>query len=140
MTTKKAEAYYLARHMYEMEEKRWAIYNPRELPVEELPVIYGFNNGGAPGWYTAQLIAEDGTCLGSHICSHEGYMEHDLGILEGSRPDRHVHFKQYYPNGYRMEFVGYAEAEIHEGLNKAFKLYQKKAAAQGDGDGEGVQG
>jgi hypothetical protein len=37
-------------------------------------------------------------------------MPADLGILEGTRPDRHEEFKAHYPDGYRMEFVGYEEA------------------------------
>ena len=58
---------------------RYAVFNPRERPPEDLPVIYGFNNGGREGWWEAVLMAEDGTCLGSHLCSHEGYMRRDLG-------------------------------------------------------------
>lgn len=77
-------------------------YNPNDRPVEELPVIYGFNNGGSPGWYQGVLLAEDGTCLGGHVCSHESFMPGDLGVLEGSRNDRHEHFRQHYPDGYRM--------------------------------------
>jgi hypothetical protein len=89
-------------------------------------VIYGFNNGGSSGWYTAISLAEDGTCLGSHICSHEGYMPHDLGVLEGSRPDRHEHdYQKHYPNGYRMEFVSSDEVKEHAGLNEAFRLNQE---------------
>ena len=67
----------------------------------------------------AFLLAEDGTALGSHACSHESYMPHDLGILEGTRPDRHEDFRKHYPDGYRMEFVSYSDAKDHEGLNKA---------------------
>lgn len=126
MTSKKAEAYYLAKHQYELEGRKWAIYNPKELPVEDLPVIYGFNNGGSPGWFSAVLLAEDGTGLGSHICSHEGYMEHDLGILEGTRPDRHERFREHYPDGYRMEFISFDNVEAHPGLTEAYRLNQIK--------------
>jgi hypothetical protein len=128
MTTKAAEAFYLARHRYEHEGRRWAIYNPENKPTEELPVIYGFNNGGSPGWYSAVLVAADGTCLGGHCCSHEGYMESDLGVLEGSRPDRHETFRTHYPSGYRMEFVGGDSVRTHPGLLEAYRLNQIKAA------------
>lgn len=47
MTTKAAEALYLAQHMSAMEGKGTAVYNPKNLPVEDLPTIYGFNSGGA---------------------------------------------------------------------------------------------
>ena len=56
MTTEAAAKHYLAAHEHEMEGKGYAIYNPLNKLIKELPVIYGFNNGGSPGWYHAQLI------------------------------------------------------------------------------------
>ena len=129
MTTDAAARLYEAQHLYEMEGKKVAIYNPLDKPVEELPIIYGFNNGGSKGWYSAVLLAEDGTCLGGHICSSEAYMPHDLGILEGTRPNRHEDFKKHYPEGYRMEFVGWDAVKQHEGLTTAIIHNQKKAEA-----------
>lgn len=119
MTTAIAAAHYLASHAHDMEGKRNAIFNPNSKPIDQLPIIYGWNNGGATGMLSAVLIAEDGTPLGSHCCSSEGYMMHDLGILEGTRPDRHEHFQAHYPEGYRMEFVRYDECDDHKGLNEA---------------------
>lgn len=127
MTTKAAAAHYLARHTHEMEGRRWTVHNPKELPLAQLPIIYGFNNGGSPEWYHAVLIAEDGTGLGGHVCSHEGYMEHDLGILEGTRPDRHETFQKHYPDGYKMVFISHPDVEGCEGLQKAFRLNEEKA-------------
>lgn len=109
----------------EMEGKRAAVFNPLGKPLAELPVIFGFNNGGPPGWLHAQLIAEDGTALGSHICSSEAYMPYDLGILEGCCHDRHQDFRAHYPEGYRMEFVPSEQVGTHEKLLQAFKLNQK---------------
>lgn len=126
MTTQAAEALYQAQHVYEMEGKGYAFYNPINRPFHDLPVIYGFNNGGRRGWYDAVLLAEDGTCLGGHLCSHECYMRHDLGILEGTRPDRHDDFKKHYPDGYRMDFIGEDEVQGHDGLNKAIGLYKSQ--------------
>jgi len=119
MTTPTAAAAYLAMHQFSNAGKKPVVFNPEDKPVAALPVIYGFNNGGASGWLEAILLAEDGTFLGSHICSDEGYMPHDLGVLEGTRPDRHVHFQAHYPGGYRMEFVCYKDAQRHKGLNAA---------------------
>lgn len=76
---------------------------------------------------SACLVAEDGTSLGGHICTSEAYMPHDLGVLEGSRPDRHETFQKHYPNGYRMEFVGYDELPNHEGIKAAVALAEKKS-------------
>src|ERR1700734_1317722 len=121
MTTAAAERLYLAQHQLELEGRKPAVFNPHGKPLEELPVIYGFNNGGSAGWYSAVAIAKDGNCLGGHCCSHEGYMEGDLGILEGTRPDRHQNdYQKHYPDGYRMEFVPSADIRTHEGLQAAF--------------------
>lgn len=98
----------------------YAVFNPHNAPVESLPFIYGFNNGGRPGFFHAMLIAEDGNVLGGHLCSHEGYMLGDLGILDGSRPDRHEHFRAHYPSGYRMTFVSHRDVKNHAGLQAAF--------------------
>lgn len=94
-----------------------AVYNPLNKPVEDLPIIYGFNNGGSPGYMHAALVSEDSVYLGSHLCSSEGYMPYDLGILEGTRKDRHENdFQKHYPDGYKMEFVGYDEYDTHDKL------------------------
>lgn len=130
MTTPAAERLYQAQHMHKMEGKGWAVHNPNNRPIDELPVIYGFNNGGSPGWYSAVLLAEDGKCLGGHCCSHECYMEHDLGILEGTRPDRHETFREHYPDGYRMVFVGADAVKDHPGLTAAYERNQASRPAE----------
>lgn len=112
-----------------MAGKGYAVYNPNNKPLSELPIIYGYNNGGSYEWYEGVLMAEDGTYLGGHICSHEGYMYHDLGILEGTREDRHETFRQHYPDGYRMDFVSYDDVLTHEGLTEAYKRNQALAEA-----------
>lgn len=126
MTTPAAAALYLAQHNYANEGKSWAVFNPQNKKIEELPVIYGFNNGGSPGWFQGVLLAQDGTVLGGHCCSDEGYMYEDLGILEGTRLDRHETFQKHYPDGYRMEFVKYAEFKGHKAINDAMALAPKK--------------
>lgn len=131
MTTPASERLYLAQHEVEHEGRRPAVFNPHGKPIAELPVIYGFNNGGSPGWFSAVLIAADGTTLGGHACSHEGYMPHDLGVLEGTRPDRHETFRKHYPDGYRMEFVSYHDTKEHAGLQEAFRLKELLPKAEG---------
>ena len=134
MTTEAVARAYLADHLREWSGKGYAVHNPSDKPLEDLPVIYGFNNGGSSGWLWAQLIAEDGHALGSHICSAEGYMPHDLGVVESSRPDRHETFAQHYPDGYRMDFVSYSDVPAHVGLNEA--LERNKALPAQDEPGE----
>lgn len=106
--------------------KEFAVFNPHNKDVSELPVIYGFNNGGSPGFMYGALIAQDGTGLGGHLCSSEGYMYGDLGILPDSRKDRHEGFQKHYPDGYRMDFVPYAEVDGHAGLQEAFRLNKEQ--------------
>ncbi len=122
MTTAASAQQYLAEFLSDHAGRRLAHYNPNDQPIEALPVIYGFNNGGSDDWFHAQLIAQDGTALGSHICSHEGYMAADLGVLEGTRPDRHEGFRMHYPSGYRMEFIRGADVSNHAALKEAFRL------------------
>jgi hypothetical protein len=104
-------------------DDRFEVYNPKNLPIDQLPVIYGFNNGGGYGFMSAVAIAEDGTLLGGHCCSEEGYMYGDLGILKGTREDRHQEsYQKHYPDGYRMDFVPSTDIKTHVALNKAFEL------------------
>lgn len=125
-------------------EQQWggvrnAVFNPLNRDPATLPVIYGFNNGGYPGFYYAQLIAEDGEPLGGHLCSHEGYMPGDLGIIEGHRLDRHERFKSKYPEGYRMCFVPYDQVKNHPGLEEAYlrnKAESERIAALPSGEKE----
>lgn len=112
MTTKEAAMLYEAQHVARWAGKGYVVYNPHGKPIEELPVIYGFNNGGEPGWYRAELIADDGEHMGGHLCSSEAYMRSDLGILEDSAPYRHEGFRKKYPDGYRMDFLPYDAPEI----------------------------
>ncbi len=123
MTTKADEEMYRAQHVAQSSERNFAVFNPSSLPVESLPMIYGFNNGGSAGWLTAIAISEDGEVLGQHMCSPEAYMVHDLGIIEGAREDRHADsYRKHYPNGYRMDFV----EQKHPGLLRAFQLHHSK--------------
>lgn len=124
MTTPAAEALYLSQHLGQWAGKGYAVHNPHNRAIEELPVIYGFNNGGSTGFMSACLLAEDGTGMGGHICSSEGYMPHDLGVIEGSRPDRHQSFAEHYPDGYRMDFVPASQVLSHPGLSAAYEKNQ----------------
>lgn len=126
MTTPEAEEFYREQHnlKYELSENK--IHNPHNKPIEELPYVIGFNNGGASGWYEAIVIAEDGTVLGSHICSHESYMKFDLGILENSRPDRHVDFEKHYPDGYKTIFIPESKLKTDELFKKVIASANEK--------------
>ena len=132
MTIQEAAKQYEAEHVKTYQGKSAAVFNPHNKPLEELPIIYGFNNGGSKTWPYGVLLSEDGAILGGHTCSAESYMLGDLGILEGFRPDRHEGFQKHYPDGYKMEFVSHANVLSHEGLCAAHTLYQaiQEAAKQ----------
>ena len=112
-------------------EKNWGAYNPHVIPFEELPFIYGFNNGGGNKCWQACLVAADGTPLGGHTCSNECFMPGDLGIMVDFGFNRHADFQKHYPHGYRLVFVRYDEVAGHTGLQEALKLNAKF----GDDDG-----
>lgn len=104
------------------------VFNPKGYALKELPIVFGFSNGGQPGFMHALAIAEDGTVLGDHMCSDESYMPADLGLIEGRRPDRQAAFAAHYPDGYRAEFVTAAAIPGHARLLAALGRANKAAA------------
>jgi hypothetical protein len=102
---------------------------PQESPK---PKIFCFSNVQGGGDGIAYAMAEDGTVLGSHLCSHERFVPEDLGVKKGKRPDRHKTYAEHYPDGYEMEFVPAAEVATHKGLSAAYALNQKQRAASKD--------
>jgi hypothetical protein len=120
MTTPAAAKLYQAQHEYAMEGKKPVVYNPNEQPLEELPEIMCFSAMANGGDGIAYALAEDGAGLGSHWCSHEGYVSHDLAVLEGCHISRHETYKEHYPNGYRMRFILSKDVKSDEKLQKAF--------------------
>ena len=78
-----------------------AVYNPHGKPVDTLPVIYGFNGGGSPGWYSGYIVAEDGSGLGGHVCSHEVSCGAILASSRARGLTAMSRFRTHYPNGYR---------------------------------------
>ena len=107
-----------------MEYEEW---NPKGKMLEDLPIIYGFNNGGPHGFLEGMLITQDGDVVGGHICSNESFMIGDLGVLKCHRPDRHEKFREIYQNGYRMDFVSYDDVPKHAGLQAAFAAARAKS-------------
>jgi hypothetical protein len=106
-----------------MKEKEtlYESYNPKNQEYKTLPVIYGFNNGKIRDRFEGFVIAEDGKVLGYQFSLFENFMKRDLGIIKGHRENLHKIFKEYYPNGYRMDFVGINERDKHKGLIKVLK-------------------
>lgn len=132
MTTREAE------HNNKTSYMKIAIFNPHKKMLTDLPVIYGFNNGETSQWYEGGLLSEDGDILGGHFSSDEIYMPSDLGIVDGTRPDRHEAFRKYYPEGYRMEFVCIKDIPSHPEFNAAVERYKLKHMAENENNNKAV--
>ena len=84
--------------------------------------IYCFSNVKGGGDGEALAMAADGVVLGSHWCSHEGYIRHDLVDDNGFRSDLQKAYADHYPDGYEAELIPHADIDGHEGLQAAFAL------------------
>jgi hypothetical protein len=94
------------------------------------PKIFVFCNSCSPQWHHFAAIAEDGTALAGHICSHHGYAAHDMGVDEkGWKRDIYA---KHYPDGFEVEYVEVtcaADIDAHAGLKAALDLADAKHAA-----------
>jgi hypothetical protein len=80
----------------------------------DMPAIYLFSNA-RDGDGIAYAMAEDGTVLGTHWCSHWGYMRHDLH----DRSDRKSKCEEHYPDGYRLVVLGPDQAPPQEVIDRS---------------------
>jgi hypothetical protein len=103
-------------------------FSPTNADPTTLPRIFCFANGASGmGWHGV-IIAEDGEILGGHCSSNEMWLRHDLGIGEGSfYKSRREDFARKYPAGYVAEWVSYADAKHHPGLQAAFTARGERA-------------
>jgi hypothetical protein len=76
--------------------------------TNDKPKIYGFVNGGSPGWYSVEAISEDGVFLASHCCSHPSYGPHDIGVESDWK---HETYRKYYPDGFEVIWCNDAKDE-----------------------------
>lgn len=104
-------------------------FNPDTAPVGEAdkPAIYLFSNS-RDGDGIAYAMAEDGTVLGSHFCSHWGYMRHDLH----DRADRKARCEEHYPDGYRLVILGQNELPPEAVIERNRKQGEAAKAAATD--------
>ena len=72
------------------------------------PKIYGFVNGGSPGWFIVESISEDGMFLAQHVCSHPGYGPHDIGVTSDWKHDTYA---KYYPDGFEVVWIEDAKTD-----------------------------
>lgn len=88
--------------------------------------IYGLLNGGSGDWLEAIALGDDGFVVGSHICSSEDWMPHDLG-MDGQSNWKHENYnKQYGEGNWETEFVPNSKIDTHEGLQAALKAARER--------------
>lgn len=68
----------------------------RNGKMEKKHEIYCFNNGGSPQFLHALALADDGHVVAEHICSHECYMAHDLGMTSSWK---HENYNKHFGEG-----------------------------------------
>jgi hypothetical protein len=78
------------------------------------PRYFSRESNARSGDGVAYAIAEDGTILGSHWCSHWGYMRHDLH----DTPNRKKACEEHYPDGYRLVVLGAGELPPQEVIDR----------------------
>lgn len=94
--------------------------------------IFCFNNGGSENFLSAVAIAEDGTCVAQHCCSHEGYMRHDLGLTSDWK---HDNYNAHYGAGnWELEWVD--SPKSHPGLTEAIRFNQLQAEEANEKNGD----
>lgn len=64
--------------------------------------IYGFVNGGSPGWYVVEALSEDGDFLAQHVCSTPAYGPHDIGVVGTLQ---HEKYEKAYPEGFEVIWI-----------------------------------
>lgn len=65
-------------------------------------------------WVSACALAEDGTMLAGHVCSHRGFISHDMGITSDWKHDL---YDKHYPDGYELVLI---EGQVEKGKNPDF--------------------
>lgn len=95
------------------------IFNPLDQPVEDLPVIYGFSTLNPAGWIVGTVLSQNGVAYGMAVGRDEQDMPMKLGVQVGGLPEIHATLQGTFPDGYRMEYVWYADTATHAGLRAA---------------------
>ena len=80
--------------------------------------IYVFCNSCEPQWHSATALSDEGLFLAGHVCSHHGFIAHDMGVDEdGWKRDIYA---RAYPDGFEVEYVEQADVKTHPGITAAY--------------------
>lgn len=106
------------------------VYNPNEVPTEELPTIYGYKYRKIKeGFYHCALLADDGTMLWYKHAPDDDHEEGELKIFrepEAYNPELRQKLSNHYPNGYTLEYVNEDDIAAHVGLIEAIRKHRGK--------------
>jgi hypothetical protein len=93
------------------------IFNPNNVDLTTLPVIYGFEDGGNAWGVLGRVVASDGTMFTGHVSSDDAWLQHDLGMLDSAYgTSKQREYAESFPDGYRTEFVRYKNVPHHPAL------------------------
>jgi len=88
---------------------------------EPTKIFCWVNAGKGTDWQVVMAMAEDGTCLASHVSSSESFAKHDIGITSDWK---HETYKKHCPDGYELVWVDDARPGNHPGLDAAYAKNQ----------------
>lgn len=66
-------------------------------------------------------IAEDGTALGGHLSSNEGFARHDMGVTSDWK---HEGYRAHYPAGFEVVWVADPASSVE--FNVAYEAHKAK--------------
>ena len=89
-----------------MTEPEPIVFNPKDLPVENLPTLYAFAIGESYDSTYGNTVGPDGELLQTWTSSNESWLRNDLGCIPGVKDRLHKEvYQKAFPDGYRLEFV-----------------------------------
>ena len=89
--------------------------------------VYGFVNGGSPGFYEAVLCTADGECLAQHISSTHGWAWRDMQRALDQQFDA---LKERFPEGVDSEWLEPESDPEHLAIVKAIDAKARERLAQ----------
>lgn len=95
-----------------------------EETVSKPKVFLFINSGAGTDMVMSMAMAEDGTVVGGHCSSSNGFAKHDIGATSTWHHDGYA---KHYPDGYECEWVD--DVKGHAGLMAASALNQERGKA-----------
>ncbi len=69
---------------------------------KQVTTIYVFCNSCEPNWHSIASVTADGRGVAGHVCSHHGFVEHDMGFVGDWKHDT---YNEMFPDGWALEWV-----------------------------------